>query len=166
MWRNDKPNGMGCKLFSSGDKHEGAYVNDRREGYGVYSWANGDKCRRSHNDTRAVTALPWLVEQLSHLRFLFPFSLIFPLTADEGNWSSGQMHGKGIKTLRNGDRYSGLWSSNQANGFGVKTFNAGDVHEGEYKDDLRHGYGQYRWKSGDRFEGVVSGPYTYARAFL
>ena len=92
--------------------------------------------------------------------------LIFPLIPDEGNWSSGQMHGKGIKTLRNGDRYSGLWSCNQANGFGVKTFAAGDVHEGEYKDDLRHGYGQYKWKSGDRFEGVVSGTDTHARAFL
>ncbi len=43
-WKNDKPDGFGCKTFPlTGDRHEGLYVAGQRHGHGVYLFANGDK---------------------------------------------------------------------------------------------------------------------------
>ncbi len=30
-------------MFTKGDRHEGMYVDDKRNGWGKYMWANGDK---------------------------------------------------------------------------------------------------------------------------
>lgn len=43
-WENDQPSGYGVRKYSkTGDRHEGDYVAGKREGCGVYLWANGDK---------------------------------------------------------------------------------------------------------------------------
>ena len=34
LWKNDYANGHGIKEFHTGDRHEGSYVEDRREGWG------------------------------------------------------------------------------------------------------------------------------------
>ncbi len=39
----NKPNRYGTKVFARGDRHEGMYLKDKREGWGVYCWANKDK---------------------------------------------------------------------------------------------------------------------------
>ena len=33
----------GIKEFAKGDRHEGMYMDDKRNGWGKYVWANGDK---------------------------------------------------------------------------------------------------------------------------
>ena len=33
----------GAKIFAKGDRHEGMYRDDKRNGWGKYVWANGDK---------------------------------------------------------------------------------------------------------------------------
>ncbi len=33
----------GVKVWPSGDRYEGDYLNDRRHGFGIYEWANGDR---------------------------------------------------------------------------------------------------------------------------
>ena len=33
--------GYGIKVFAKGDRHEGYYSNDKRNGFGTYYWANG-----------------------------------------------------------------------------------------------------------------------------
>jgi len=75
-----------------------------------------------------------------------------------GNFSAGKKHGKGIKTLPNGDLYAGEFSDDYRHGKGVyvwsdKTPWAGDSYEGEYRSDLRQGWGVYQWGNGDRYEG-------------
>jgi hypothetical protein len=43
-WKANKMSGFGTKSFpSSGDRHEGQYVDGRRHGHGVYLFSNGDK---------------------------------------------------------------------------------------------------------------------------
>lgn len=43
-WENDQPNGYGIMKFPhSGDRHEGNYRQGKRDGLGVFLWANGDK---------------------------------------------------------------------------------------------------------------------------
>lgn len=41
-WHDDKAHGWGMKTFANGDRHEGEYCLDLRQGCGTYHWANGD----------------------------------------------------------------------------------------------------------------------------
>lgn len=41
-WHDDKAHGWGMKAFANGDRHEGEYCLDLRQGCGTYHWANGD----------------------------------------------------------------------------------------------------------------------------
>lgn len=75
-----------------------------------------------------------------------------------GDFLAGKKHGKGIKVMPNGDRYTGDFRDDYRDGQGIyvwgsKTPWAGDRYEGEYRRDLRHGRGVYQWNSGDRYEG-------------
>jgi hypothetical protein len=80
------------------------------------------------------------------------------ISSYRGDFLAGKKHGKGIKVMPNGDRYTGDFRDDYRDGQGVyvwgdKTPWAGDRYEGEYRRDLRHGWGVYQWNSGDRYEG-------------
>lgn len=75
-----------------------------------------------------------------------------------GDFRAGKKHGKGIKTMPNGDRYAGDFDDDYRHGkgfyiWGDQTPWAGDRYEGEYRRDLRHGWGVFQWGSGDRYDG-------------
>jgi hypothetical protein len=75
-----------------------------------------------------------------------------------GSFVAGKKHGKGIKVMPNGDRYTGEFDGDYRHGkgsyvWGDKTPWAGDRYDGEYRRDLRHGWGVFQWGSGDRYEG-------------
>lgn len=75
-----------------------------------------------------------------------------------GDFRAGMKHGKGIKTMPNGDRYAGSFIEDYRHGRGVYIWSAngpwaGDRYEGEYLRDKRHGWGVFQWGSGDRYEG-------------
>ena len=42
-WKNDVRDGYGTQYFASGDKYEGAWANDAMHGAGIYSYAAGDR---------------------------------------------------------------------------------------------------------------------------
>lgn len=80
------------------------------------------------------------------------------ISSYRGGFLAGKKHGKGIKVMPNGDRYTGDFSDDYRHGkgayvWGDKTPWAGDRYEGEYLRDLRHGWGVFQWGSGDRYEG-------------
>lgn len=75
-----------------------------------------------------------------------------------GDFRAGMKHGKGIKTMPNGDRYAGSFIDGYRHGKGVYIWSAsgpwaGDRYEGEYLRDKRHGWGVFQWGGGDRYEG-------------
>ena len=41
-WQNDKRNGEGKLLSSSGDSHEGLWADDMRHGWGIWTSPQGD----------------------------------------------------------------------------------------------------------------------------
>jgi len=81
------------------------------------------------------------------------------ISSYRGDFLAGKKHGKGIKVMPNGDRYTGDFRDDFRDGqglyvWGAKTPWAGDRCEGEYRRDLRHGWGVYQWGNGDRYEGA------------
>jgi len=80
------------------------------------------------------------------------------ISSYRGDFQAGKKHGKGIKVMPNGDRYTGGFRDDFRHGQGIYEWGentqwAGDRYEGEYQHDLRHGWGIFKWKSGDRYEG-------------
>lgn len=59
-WHDDKAHGWGMKAFANGDRHEGEYCLDLRQGCGTYHWANGD-CYEGDWEVRALFLLLLLV---------------------------------------------------------------------------------------------------------
>lgn len=81
------------------------------------------------------------------------------ISSYRGDFLAGKKHGKGIKVMPNGDRYTGDFRDDYRDGQGIyvwgdKTPWAGDRYEGEYRRDQRHGWGVFQWGSGDRYEGL------------
>ncbi|MEY4861289.1 MAG: hypothetical protein RL059_988, partial [Bacteroidota bacterium] len=42
-WKDGFTEGSGTRTFSNGDRHDGGYSNDQRNGFGSYYWSNGDQ---------------------------------------------------------------------------------------------------------------------------
>lgn len=43
FYKNDKKNGFGLKVWSTGDKYEGEWLDGERNGKGIKTWVNGKK---------------------------------------------------------------------------------------------------------------------------
>ena len=71
----------------------------------------------------------------------------------EGDFVDGKKHGRGVFTWADGSRYEGDWRDDELTGRGVFTRPDGTGYEGEWRNDRPHGYGSYISASGDRFEG-------------
>jgi hypothetical protein len=74
-----------------------------------------------------------------------------------GDFKAGRMHGHGVKTWPNGDRYEGEFVEDRKEGTGKYSWGSGpaegESYEGGYLGDKRHGTGTYRWPTGDIYTG-------------
>jgi len=134
----DCDNGFGVYSWAEGDKYCGEWKGGYMDGYGTYKWSNGDK-----------------------------FS---------GEWANGKRNGQGIYTYADGTKKIGTWtnsvyqsetvrtgciSGDCDNGFGtyVWAFDtkwAGDKYIGYWKDGYISGHGKYYWSSGSCYDGEWS----------
>ena len=77
------------------------------------------------------------------------------------NYSKGKFDGAfkegalyyGVRTLGNGNVYTGPYVNNQANGVGTYQFSDGSRYIGEFKDDAMNGYGIYIDENGHKSMG-------------
>jgi len=78
-----------------------------------------------------------------------------------GSFKSGQRHGKGELTFKNGRGfYKGQFENDYISGYGK--FDYGDLfpkirndyYIGQFKDGKKHGKGKYYYSCGDTFEGI------------
>jgi hypothetical protein len=76
-----------------------------------------------------------------------------PVALAEGWWRSGKMHGHGVVTLANGERFDGRWANDLMNGHGVYTYANGDRYDGQYLNDQKSGHGVYTYANGSRYVG-------------
>eukprot|EP01041_Mallomonas_annulata_P010008 gene10008-20829_t len=137
-WVGDKAEGWGMKIFSCGDRHEGNYVRGRREGWGQYFWTNGELYRGSWRNGKM------------HGQGTFHWSTgeVF-----SGRWKAGKMDGHGVKTLVDGGMLEGSFREGMVHGWARKRFSCGDTYEGFFRTDRRSGFGRYQWVNGDVTEG-------------
>ncbi len=78
-----------------------------------------------------------------------------------GQHKSGILHGKGVYTWKNGEKYDGEYVNGDKTGKGVYLWANGDIYEGEYLNNSRSGKGVFTWADGTRYEGdFVNGKRT------
>ena len=103
---NNKREGKGIYIFSNGDKYEGHYKNNLKEGFGIYSYKNGD---------------------------------IY-----EGNFKNDKYEGKGVYKYSNGDIYEGEYKKDLRDGKGIYIYNKRnkyEKYEGQWSEGKKQGKG-------------------------
>ena len=86
-WKNDKRNGEGTYYYQSGAYYKGSWVDDQKEGKGIFDWKDGSKY--------------------------------------EGYWVEDKEHGHGKFVSANGDVYDGEWAGGEMNGEGIMRLSDG-----------------------------------------
>lgn len=154
-YRNNKK-AEELKTYDYGDKgvYEGELVDNKRNGTGTYTWANGTKYIGGWKD------------DLFHGQSVYTFS---DGDCFIGNWEDGKKSGHGTYTWTNGDIYDGEWLNDLFHGVGTFIFSDGGKYVGDWKDGKKHGKGENTWSNGDSYVGEWEndlfngqGTYTFA----
>eukprot|EP01097_Dermamoeba_algensis_P010240 TRINITY_DN7480_c0_g1_i2.p1 TRINITY_DN7480_c0_g1~~TRINITY_DN7480_c0_g1_i2.p1 ORF type:complete len:226 (-),score=23.72 TRINITY_DN7480_c0_g1_i2:203-880(-) len=114
-WKDDKRNGFGEFTWPGGDSYSGRWKDSKRHGNGTYKWADG--------------------------------------RVYQGEWNEDKRHGYGCSIYPDGHRYEGDYKDGKRHGKGKCTYPNGGRYEGDYKWNKRHGIGTYFWVDLDWFCG-------------
>ena len=178
VWKRGRYNSKGVFTFENGDVIKGEWRDGLLEGYAELTKRNGCVYTRfyKHDEIlmeKLISGTPPPDPDSSRtLRF------------DNGVYKgeinfTGKMHGKGVFTYSNGDRYEGYYKEGVKHGKGVFTwadgmsyegeyendvrsgkgvfrYTNGNIYDGEWKDNVKHGHGIFYYKNGDRYEGNYS----------
>ena len=120
-------------------RYKGGFKDDKREGQGVYVWANGDRYEGTFNDDEANGRGVWTFARGDKY---------------EGEVVKGKILGKGVFTSSVGDRIEGTFRNSVANGRALYVFANGDKYEGDMVDGKINGKGVYTAKTGDKTEAT------------
>jgi hypothetical protein len=104
-WKEDKKNGKGVFMWANGDRYEGEWMDDKPNGRGVKTWAKGDRC--------------------------VPFSLSLPLKRTTLHHSPTH--------VCHACRYEGEWKDGKQSGRGILVHPDGRSEDGSWENDLPHG---------------------------
>jgi hypothetical protein len=136
-WTNNRKNGYGVQVFPNGNKYEGQWGNGQRNGEGTL-WVPVGKAKK--------------------LRKLYV-----------GGWMDDRRHGKGTCFFKDGEYFQGTWDHGKMHGQGTLRYSNGDLYVGQWHDGMRSGQGTLNRANGDCYEGFWlndkregSGSYFYA----
>jgi hypothetical protein len=110
-----KFNGEGVFISAQNDRLEGEWKDGALNGHAIVTWANGNRY--------------------------------------DGGWLNGKAEGHGVETWANGDRYDGDWDAGMALGHGVQVWANGQTYDGEWREDQPNGIGKLVRADGTTFSG-------------
>ena len=178
-WKRDRYHGKGVYTYENGDVIEGEWTDGLLEGEAVLkdhdscvynrSYKNGKVIKEklvsgtpkpSPDAKRVIKFENGVYEGEVGFTGKMHGKGVFSYTNGnryEGGFKEGVKHGKGVFTWANGDVYEGGFENGLRNGRGVYSCRNGNRYDGEWKDNLKNGRGVFYYKNGDRFEGSYSG---------
>ena len=119
-WKDGKRNGRGVYTWANGDRYDGEWKDGKQNGRGVFTYGEGSQFRGDRY---------------------------------EGEFTNDKRNGRGVLTYGDGNRYDGEWKDGKQNGRGVYTWANGNRYDGEWKDGKMNGRGVYTWANGNRYDG-------------
>ena len=135
-------NGSGTKLYASGSKYVGQFLNGQRSGIGSLYYADGTKYQgewlKDKPDGEGVETLP-------------------DGSKREGIWQGGRL----IKKIEKNDlvdkgieeRQTGCISGDCKNGKGIYIYHSGAIYIGDFQSGEVHGYGSCHYPDGSTYQG-------------
>jgi len=134
----DKLEGYGTYTYSNGDKYEGQFKDGQFHGKGKLTYNDG-----------GVAEGQWENDELNgYGKFYFENGDKY-----SGNYINGLMDGKGEYLFENGDKYIGFYSKNMKHGKGEYIYSNGNKFIGTFVWGLEKGYGVFNWSGADKYEG-------------
>eukprot|EP00746_Dinoflagellata_sp_MGD_P071545 gnl/MRDRNA2_/MRDRNA2_29125_c0_seq1.p1 gnl/MRDRNA2_/MRDRNA2_29125_c0~~gnl/MRDRNA2_/MRDRNA2_29125_c0_seq1.p1 ORF type:complete len:510 (+),score=105.35 gnl/MRDRNA2_/MRDRNA2_29125_c0_seq1:129-1658(+) len=161
--------GKGVTILVSGDRFEGTYQNNKKQGFGTQFWTNGDVYRGYWEDDKMhgrgeyyYSSGSWYAGSFHRGKrhgdgyFAWPNGDTY-----DGQFVSGQRTGKGDMTFAVGGSYKGKWRNGQEHGEGMYASDAEGSYTGQFADGCFHGTGLQILPNNDRYEGqFISGKRT------
>jgi len=88
-WENDMKHGKGYEILTNGSRYEGGYLNGKAEGFGIFTWPNGEVYEGEWKNGLKHGSGMWKgVRGESYY----------------GEWKSGKAEGYGVHIWRNGKK--------------------------------------------------------------
>jgi len=123
-FQNNKKNGIGFMQYQNGDIYFGLWKNDKRYGNGIFKCAAHIYDGEWFNDTKYGKGT-----------LIYINGIIY-----EGDWANDKKHGYGTYIWPN-SKYIGYWSNDKRNGYGTYIWSDGSKYEGEWLNDQKNGKG-------------------------
>ena len=132
------------KVYRDGNKYDGDFVEDKRQGKGTYIRVT-DKATYSgewYNNVRHGYGVEEIPSKDGTQRY-------------EGEWKEDKRCGFGKILYANGDRYEGEWLDNLRHGQGKFYYTNGNFYEGGWLSNKKEGVGTYIFANGTRYDGEL-----------
>ena len=132
------------KVYRDGNKYNGDFVEDKRQGKGTYIRVT-DKATYSgewYNNVRHGYGVEEIPSKDGTQRY-------------EGEWKEDKRCGFGKILYANGDRYEGEWLDNLKHGQGKFYYTNGNFYEGGWLSNKKEGVGTYIFANGTRYDGEL-----------
>jgi hypothetical protein len=134
------PEGYGEFTWPNGDKYTGDFVDGRsRQGKGKMEYANGDVYDGEWN----------LADRCGQGRMAYENGDVY-----DGQWFDSQHSGQGTMVFADSTTYTGAWKFHLRTDQGEQSWPNGDRYDGQWLNDLHDGFGKTYYKNGDRHEGT------------
>ncbi len=149
-YQNGKIHGHGILTYPNGEKYEGEFKFQKRDGLGVTTWSKGKAKGQKYigqyrNDKKNGQG-----------EYTFPSGEKY-----KGQFQDDKYNGKGVLIFSNGDKYEGDFVDNKYNGKGMFIFSNGEKYEGDFADGKYNGKGILVYPNGEKYEGdFVDGNYS------
>jgi len=132
------------KVYRDGNKYDGDFVEDKRQGKGTYIRVT-DKATYTgewYNNVRHGYGVEEIPSKEGTQRY-------------EGEWKEDKRCGFGKILYDNGDRYEGEWLDNLKHGQGKFYYTNGNFYEGGWLSNKKEGVGTYIFANGTRYDGEL-----------
>jgi len=159
MWENDKKEGFFVIDYVGGEKFQGTFSGDRRNGEGTHYYTDGSRFHGDYkNDYRHGHGLFWTPKEYYYLQKLWMRRYEEgTLLKDEEVYTDTQREaeppnlGFGTHINANGERYEGDFVNGKRHGKGCVTFPNGDRQVGEWAEGTQIGNSMRKTCSGEVF---------------
>ena len=131
--------GYGVYEWNNGDKYEGNYRNNKKEGRGKYFWASNGDCYEGE-----------YMDNLKHGHGIFISHVAG--TVYSGQFLRGKKHGKGVLKFKDGTIFEGDFIEGRRKK-GTLRLSCGDIYDGEFVNEKFQGKGVYSYADGRHYSG-------------
>jgi hypothetical protein len=140
QWRDNIVAGLGVSLEGeTRDRYEGEYVAGKRQGHGIYHFADGLRYEGEFEQNRRT----------GHGITYAPNG-----ASIEAKWTDGAPDNLAVVHDGKGMRYEGTMVERRFSGFGILFMPDGQRYEGAYREDMHNGYGVLYLPNGAKRSGL------------